>query len=237
MIKAESLTKKFGHFTAVDNVSFEIADNEVVGFLGPNGAGKSTTMRILTGYISPTSGCAHVGGINVIQDPFRVKAITGYLPENSPVYKDMTVIEFITFVARLRGLYGQVLKNSIDRVISLCSLQEVLRQPIDTLSKGYLHRVCLAQAIVHDPDYLILDEPTDGLDPNQKYEVRKLIREMGGNKTILISTHILEEVDACCSRVIIIANGRIVADAKPSELRKRYGKNDLSEIFRVLTTN
>ena len=219
----------------MDNISFEINGNEVVGFLGPNGAGKSTTMRMLTGYIVPTSGEINVGGTDVLQNPLQVKSITGYLPENSPVYKDMTVIEFIKFTGRLRGLAGNELKTAIDNVVLRCSLQNVIRQPVDTLSKGYLQRVCLAQAIIHDPQYLILDEPTDGLDPNQKFEVRKLIREMGKNKTILISTHILEEVDACCSRVIIISNGRIVANAKPDELRKTHGKEDLSEIFRMLT--
>jgi len=235
MIKVKSLTKKFGNFIAVDNISFEIPGNQVVGFLGPNGAGKSTTMRMLTGYFPPTTGDITVGGIDVVQDPLKVKSITGYLPENSPVYKDMTVIEFIKFVASIRGVESHKLEAALDRVITLCSLQGVLHQPIDTLSKGYLQRVCFAQAVVHDPQYLILDEPTDGLDPNQKYEIRNLIREMGQNKTILISTHILEEVDACCSRVIIISQGKIKADDKPDNLRKRYGKEDLSAIFRELT--
>ncbi|HJO92561.1 MAG TPA: ATP-binding cassette domain-containing protein [Victivallales bacterium] len=221
MIQVENLTKKFGSFTAVDNISFSIKHGEVVGFLGPNGAGKSTTMRMITGYYSPTDGNINLGKTNVVKNPTDAKKHIGYLPENSPAYKDMIPIDFLRFIASLRGIKKNDRKNAIDRVINICSLEPVLYQQIDTLSKGFLQRVCLAQAIIHDPPYLILDEPTDGLDPNQKRGIRKLIKDMGKDKTIMISTHILEEINACCSRVIVISKGRIVADGTEEYLKKK----------------
>ncbi|MCP4179785.1 MAG: ATP-binding cassette domain-containing protein [bacterium] len=221
MIHVKNLTKKFSSFTAVDNISFKIKPGEVVGFLGPNGAGKSTTMRMITGYYAPTAGNINLGNINVIKHPIEAKKHIGYLPENSPAYKDMIPIDFLKFSASLRGIKRSERKDAIDRVVSICNLESVLYQQIETLSKGFLQRVCLAQAIIHDPPYLILDEPTDGLDPNQKQGIRKLIKEMGENKTILISTHILEEVNACCSRVIVISKGKIVADGTEEHLKKK----------------
>jgi ABC-2 type transport system ATP-binding protein len=191
----------------------------VLGFLGPNGAGKSTTMRMITGFMPPTSGRITVGAHDVLESPIQAKRLIGYLPENAASYPDMTVASFLDFVAELRDLHGAARKKAVNRVIELCFLQNVLPQSIDTLSKGYKHRTCLAQALIHDPDVLIMDEPTDGLDPNQKHEVRNLIRELGANKAIIFSTHILEEVDAACSRAIIIDRGRIVANGTPEELR------------------
>ena len=221
MIKVENLTKAFGAKIAVNDLSFGVERGEVLGFLGPNGAGKSTTMRMVTGFIPPTSGNIYVGGHDVLQDPIRAKRLIGYLPENAPGYADMTVEGFLKFVAELRGLNGDGRKRAVNRAVELCFLENVLYQTIDTLSKGYKHRTCLAQSLIHDPDVLILDEPTDGLDPNQKHEVRNLIKRMGENKAIVFSTHILEEVEAVCSRVIIIDRGRIVANGTPAELKAR----------------
>ena len=221
MIKVENLTKAFGPKLAVNDVSFSVERGEVLGFLGPNGAGKSTTMRMVTGFIPPTSGSISVGGYDVVQDPIRAKRLIGYLPENAPGYADMTVAGFLNFAAELRGLKGTARKGAVNRAIELCFLENVLHQTIDTLSKGYKHRTCLAQSLIHDPDVLILDEPTDGLDPNQKHEVRNLIKRMGANKAIVFSTHILEEVEAACSRVIIIDRGSIVANGTPAELKAR----------------
>ena len=221
MIKVENLTKAFGPKLAVNDVSFEVQRGEVLGFLGPNGAGKSTTMRTITGFIPPTSGKISVGGHDVVADPIGAKRLIGYLPENAPGYADMTVHGFLSFAAELRGLSGEAKKRAVNRAMELCFLENVLHQSIDTLSKGYKHRTCLAQALIHDPDVLIMDEPTDGLDPNQKHEVRNLIRRMGANKAIVFSTHILEEVEAACSRVIIIDRGRIVANGTPEELKAR----------------
>jgi len=191
----------------------------VLGFLGPNGAGKSTTMRMVTGFMPPTSGKVSIGGHDVAESPLAAKRLIGYLPENAASYPDMTVRGFLEFAAELRGLRGSLKKQAVGRVVERCFLQSVLRQSIDTLSKGYKHRTCLAQALIHDPDVLIMDEPTDGLDPNQKHEVRNLIRELGSNKAIIFSTHILEEVDAACTRAIIIDRGKIVANGTPVELR------------------
>jgi ABC-2 type transport system ATP-binding protein len=219
MIKIESLVKAFGAKRAVDGVSFEVARGEVLGFLGPNGAGKSTTMRMITGFIPPSSGRVSVGGHDVAESPLEAKRLIGYLPEAAPSYPDMTVEGFLGFAAEMRGLAGAARRNAIGRVVDLCFLQSVLGQSIDTLSKGYRHRTCLAQALIHDPEVLILDEPTDGLDPNQKHEVRNLIRELGRSKAVVFSTHILEEVDAACTRAIIIDRGRIVANGTPAELR------------------
>lgn len=221
MIKVENLTKTFGPKIAVNDVSFAVERGEVLGFLGPNGAGKSTTMRMVTGFIPPTSGRILVGGHDVAQDPIAAKRLIGYLPENAPGYADMTVHGFLNFAAELRGMRGDARKRAVHRAVELCFLENVLHQTIDTLSKGYKHRTCLAQSLIHDPEVLILDEPTDGLDPNQKHEVRNLIRRMGANKVIIFSTHILEEVEETCSRVIIIDRGRIVANGTPAELKGR----------------
>ncbi|HEY2124507.1 MAG TPA: ATP-binding cassette domain-containing protein [Chthoniobacterales bacterium] len=221
MIKVRNLKKLFGAKTAVNGVSFAVEKGEVLGFLGPNGAGKSTTMRMITGFIPPSAGEVSVGGFNMLENPLPAKRLIGYLPENAPSYADMSVLGFLGFAAELRGLRGEAKKRAIDRVAELCFLEPVLHQSIETLSKGYRHRTCFAQAIIHDPEVLILDEPTDGLDPNQKHEVRTLIRKMGQTKAIIFSTHILEEVDAACSRAIIIDRGQIVANGTPEELRQR----------------
>ena len=225
MIRIENLVKTFGAKRAVDGISFSVERGEVLGFLGPNGAGKSTTMRMVTGFMPPTAGRITVGGHDVAESPLEAKRLIGYLPENAASYPDMTVKGFLEFAAELRGLSGKNRKQAVARVVERCFLQGVLRQSIDTLSKGYKHRTCLAQALIHDPEVLIMDEPTDGLDPNQKHEVRNLIRELGKNKAIVFSTHILEEVDAACTRAIIIDRGRIVANGTPEELR---GMSDLA---------
>ena len=221
MIKVENLSKAFGPKFAVNDVSFTVERGEVLGFLGPNGAGKSTTMRMVTGFIPPTAGRITVGGHDVVEDPILAKRMIGYLPENAPGYADMTVEGFLKFAAELRGLRGDARRQAVHRAVELCFLENVLYQSIDTLSKGYKHRTCLAQSLIHDPQILIMDEPTDGLDPNQKHEVRNLIKRMGENKAIVFSTHILEEVEAACSRVIIIDRGRIVANGTPQELKAR----------------
>ncbi len=224
MIEVRSLVKAFGQKLAVDHISFDVAKGEVLGFLGPNGAGKSTTMRVIAGYLSASSGVVTVGGKDVETSPLEAKQQIGYLPENAPSYGEMDVLGFLRFAGELRGLRGAALTQAVNSALETCFLTNVRNQSIDTLSKGYRHRVGLAQAIIHDPPVLILDEPTDGLDPNQKHEVRSLIRRMGETKAIIFSTHILEEVEATCSRVIIIDNGKIVASGTPSELKSR-GKN------------
>ncbi|MCS6877172.1 MAG: ATP-binding cassette domain-containing protein [Geminicoccaceae bacterium] len=221
MVRLERLTKRFGDVRAVEEVSFSVGRGEVLGFLGPNGAGKSTTMRMLTGYLLPTSGTAKVMGFDVVERAREVKKRIGYLPEGAPLYADMSPLALLRFVGGMRGLEGKELERKIARAIELTSLEEVAHRPIDTLSKGFRRRVGLAQAILHDPPVLVLDEPTDGLDPNQKHEVRKLIKAMSAEKAIIVSTHILEEVDAVCDRAVIIARGRIVADATPEELERR----------------
>jgi ABC-2 type transport system ATP-binding protein len=221
MIKVQNLIKHFGPKIAVNGVSFSVEKGEVLGFLGPNGAGKSTTMRMITGFIPPTDGHVTVGGFNVVDSPLPAKALIGYLPENAPSYGDMTVHSFLTFTAELRGLSGDSKKRAVHKAIERCFLEPVIYQSIDTLSKGYRHRTCFAQSIIHDPEVLILDEPTDGLDPNQKHEVRTLIRNMGEKKAIIFSTHILEEVEAVCSRAIIIDRGQVVANGTPKELKAR----------------
>jgi ABC-2 type transport system ATP-binding protein len=235
MIKVENLTKAFGTKLAVNDVSFTVERGEVLGFLGPNGAGKSTTMRMLTGFIPPTSGKITVGGYDMLEQPLQAKRLFGYLPENAPGYADMSVRGFLSFCAELRGLKGDAREKAVNRAVELCFLQSVFHQSIDTLSKGYKHRTCLAQALIHDPDILIMDEPTDGLDPNQKFEARNLIKHMGENKAIIFSTHILEEVEAVCSRVIIIDRGRIVANGTPQELKARSPEGRLDEVFRSIT--
>ncbi len=218
MIEIENLQKRFGAITAVDGVSFTVERGTVLGFLGPNGAGKSTTMKMLTGFLPPTGGTARIGGHDITTDSLAAKQLVGYLPEGAPLYPDMTPEGFLHFIAEIRGLSGAKAKARVAEVAEKVSLQKVMRQPIETLSKGFKRRVGLAQAILHDPQVLVLDEPTDGLDPNQKKEVRALIRSMQQDKVIILSTHILEEVEALCSRVIIIAGGRIVIDCAPGEL-------------------
>ncbi len=235
MIKVENLCKTFGTKRAVDNLSFEVARGEVLGFLGPNGAGKSTTMRMITGFIPPTSGRITVCGFNVADAPIDAKRKIGYLPESAPSYQEMTVLSFLRFSAEIRGLTGEQKKRAIRRVVDLCHLERVLGQTIETLSKGFRHRTCLAQSIIHDPEVLILDEPTDGLDPNQKHEVRDLIREMGASKVIILSTHILEEVEAVCSRAIIIDRGAIVANGTPAEFKAQAPTGKLEDFFRSVT--
>ncbi len=224
MIETTQLTKRYGNLTAVDGISFKVEPGQVLGFLGPNGAGKSTTMKMIAGFLAPTSGSAKVCGYDVESQPIEAKRSLGYLPEGAPSYGEMTPRAFLEFVADVRGIAGDTRKRRLDDVIGRLQLGGVLAQPIDTLSKGFKRRVGLAQAILHDPPVLILDEPTDGLDPNQKHEVRTLINAMSHDKIIVISTHILEEVHAVCTRAVIIAGGKLLADATPSELeaRSRY---------------
>ena len=221
MLEIKGLTRQFGQFIAVNNVSFSVESGEVLGFLGPNGAGKSTTMKMVTGFLSPTSGTAVVCGDDVTRDPIAVKRHIGYLPEGAPLYEDMTPAELLGFVANVRGLTSADRRSAIDNAVAKLQLDEVYNQQIGTLSKGFKRRVGLAQAILHDPDVLILDEPTDGLDPNQKFQVRELIGEMSKDKAIVISTHLLEEVDAVCSRAVVIARGAKVADGTPADLERR----------------
>lgn len=221
MIELRELRKHFDTFVAVDGVSFCVDKGEVLGFLGPNGAGKSTTMRMVAGFLTPTSGTAIVAGHDVTRDPLGVKRVMGYLPEGAPAYPDMTPESFLRFVAEVRGYTGKQRKSRVEGAAARVHLEGVMRQPIETLSKGYKRRVGLAQALLHDPKVLIMDEPTDGLDPNQKHEVRELIRALGGERAVILSTHILEEVEAVCSRAVVIARGSIVADGTPDELRRR----------------
>ena len=220
MVQLEMLAKNFGPLRAVDAVSFSVSRGEVVGFLGPNGAGKSTTMRMLTGFVTPSSGTAKVMDFDVVRQPIEVKKRIGYLPEGAPGYADMSVENFLAFVGRVRGFKRKELRERVVAAAEKTSLMDVMYRPIETLSKGYRRRVGLAQAILHDPPVLVMDEPTDGLDPNQKFEVRRLIEEMAGDKAIIISTHILEEVDAVCTRAVVIAGGKIVADAEPEMLKR-----------------
>mgnify|MGYP001315410626 CR=1 FL=1 len=224
LIEVESVHKHFGAIRAVDGVSFQVRRGEVLGFLGPNGAGKSTTMRMITGFLSPTSGKIRVCGNNVMEQGIAARRSLGYLPEGAPLYGDMTPLEFLQFISSVRGVTKQLGTASINRVVDQLGLGPVLAQPIDTLSKGFKRRVGLAQAVLHDADVLILDEPTDGLDPNQKREVRGLIRNLARKKAIIISTHLLEEVDAVCTRAMVINQGKIIVDCSPDELaaRSRY---------------
>jgi ABC-2 type transport system ATP-binding protein len=221
MIEIRGLTKRFGPIVAVDGISFAVGRGEVLGVLGPNGAGKSTTMKMVTGYLPPSDGTAVVCGFDVTERPIEVKRRIGYLPEGAPLYEDMTPLAFLSFVAEVRGFSGAAQREAVMRAAERINLSEVMQQPIGTLSKGFKRRVGLAQAIVHDPEVLILDEPTDGLDPNQKHEVRQLIAHMAADKAIVISTHLLEEVHAICTRALIIARGRLVADGTPQELEAR----------------
>lgn len=221
MIKIDGLTKRYGQHTVVDQLSFECSAGEILGFLGPNGAGKSTTMKMVTGFVAPSSGSASVCGHDIGTDALAARRKMGYLPEGAPCYPEMTPRSFLEFIADIRELVGERRKQRLDEVIGRLHLEPVLGQNIDTLSKGFKRRVGLAQAILHDPEVLILDEPTDGLDPNQKHEVRQLIQSMAKDKLIVISTHILEEVEAVCSRAIIISAGRILADDTPRNLAAR----------------
>jgi ABC-2 type transport system ATP-binding protein len=233
LIEIERLTKRFAGFTAVDDISFSVERGEVLGFLGPNGAGKSTTMRMLAGFMPPTAGTARICGADVVDQPVQAKRNLGFLPEGAPTYPEMTVGGFLAFTGRIRGYRGGELADRTAHAMALTQLEGVRLQPIETLSKGFKRRVGLAQALLHDPPVLVLDEPTDGLDPNQKHEVRALIRRMAPEKAIVISTHILEEVGAVCTRAIIIARGRLVVDAPPSVLEER-GRS-LDDVFRRLT--
>ncbi|MFZ5492486.1 MAG: ABC transporter ATP-binding protein [Pseudomonadota bacterium] len=220
-VAVRHLTKDFGPLRAVDDLSFSVGSGEVVGFLGPNGAGKSTTMKMITGYLAPTAGEVEVCGMDLAREPLAVKAAIGYLPEGAPLYGDMTPRRFLDFVASVRGLESTARARRVESVVDRMALGGVMDQSIETLSKGFKRRVGLAQAILHDPPVLILDEPTDGLDPNQKHEVRELIRDIAADKVIIVSTHILEEVEAICSRAVIIAGGRLLADGRPAELASR----------------
>jgi ABC-2 type transport system ATP-binding protein len=221
MLEIRHLVKSFGPLVAVDDVSFTVPQGEVLGFLGPNGAGKSTTMKMITGFLAPTAGTAIICGDDIGTKPIAAKRHIGYLPEGAPAYPDMTPADFLDFIAHIRGFSGSEAKRRIGRVVEMIRIAEVMHQPIETLSKGYRRRVGVAQALLHDPDVLILDEPTDGLDPNQKYEMRKIITAMRPDKAIIISTHLLEEVEAVCSRAIIIAHGRVLADGTPAQLAQR----------------
>ena len=221
MIKIDNLKKSFGGMAAVDGLTFSVVPGEILGFLGPNGAGKSTTMKMVTGFITPDHGEIILYGHNVLDAPVEAKKLIGYLPEGAPAYGDMTALQFLQFIARVRGLSVHAGRARIEEVIARLELAPVCHRPIDTLSKGFKRRVGIAQAIVHDPDVLILDEPTDGLDPNQKHQMRELIRGLGADKIVIISTHILEEVTAVCTRAIVISGGRIVADDTPSALETR----------------
>ncbi len=234
MISINKLCRNFGSIVAVNDVSFDIGKGEVLGFLGPNGAGKSTLMKMLACFLKPDSGTATVCGYDILKNPVEVRRSIGYLAENVPLYNEMTVGDFLNFVCDARDIKNKDRKEALDRIVPMCSIESVYHQTIDTLSKGYKRRVGLAQTLIHDPDVLILDEPTDGLDPNQKHEVRGLINRMSEDKCIIVSTHILEEVDAVCSRAIIISKGKIQIDSTPEKLKEEY-KCGLDEIFRKIT--
>jgi len=236
MIEVKKLRRSFGPVVAVDGISFSVEKGQVLGLLGPNGAGKSTAMRMLACFLRPDSGTANICGYDIQQNPIEVRKSIGYLAENVPAYNEMTVGSFLDFVCDAREIKGKARKKALDKVVPICSIESVYHQTIETLSKGYKRRVGLAQALIHDPEVLILDEPTDGLDPNQKHEVRKLINKMSKDKCIIISTHILEEVEAVCSRTIIIAKGKILVDSTPEELKEKY-QCSLDAVFRRITRN
>ena len=235
MIDVQHLRRSFGPVVAVDDISFQVQKGDVLGFLGPNGAGKSTAMKMLACFLVPDSGTASLCGYDILKNPVGVRRSVGYLAENAPAYNEMTVGGFLQFVCDVRRIHGAAREKAMDRVVPLCSIESVYHQTMETLSKGYRRRVGLAQALIHDPQILILDEPTDGLDPNQKHEVRKLITAMAEEKCIIISTHILEEVELICSRTIIIARGKILVDSTPQELMQKH-KCSLDEVFRKITS-
>ncbi|MCF3648381.1 ABC transporter ATP-binding protein [Synoicihabitans lomoniglobus] len=235
MIEVNGLSKSYGTKLAVDNINFTVQRGDILGFLGPNGAGKSTTMKMITGFLRPSAGTAVVGGFDVTRDPVAVKRQIGYLPESAPAYGEMTVAEFLNFIAEARGFKGSARQAPVDRAIRLTHLEGVRSQTIETLSKGFKQRVGFAQAVLHDPAVLILDEPTDGLDPNQKNEVRALIKELATEKAVVLSTHILEEVDAICTRIILISQGQVVVDETPAEFQARQPGARLDAIFASLT--
>lgn len=235
MLEVKNLKKSFGDFEAVKGISFTVSKGEVLGFLGPNGAGKSTTMRMITGFLPPTSGTAVICGKDISVEPVAAKAHLGYLPESAPSYKAMTVKDYLAFVAEIRGFAGKAGADKVDAVIVKAKLEKVVNQTIETLSKGYRQRTAFAAAILHDPDVLIMDEPTDGLDPNQKFAVREMIKEMSADKAIIISTHILEEVDAVCNKVIVIADGEKKFDGTPAELAALDASGKIDVVFRNLT--
>jgi ABC-2 type transport system ATP-binding protein len=236
MIEVKGLVKTYGSKRAVDGVSFTVKRGDILGFLGPNGAGKSTTMKMITGFLRPDAGIATVDGIDVAENPVAVKSRIGYLPESAPAYPEMTVEEFLSFIAEVRGFKSADAKRTqVDRAITLTHLNPVRKQTIETLSKGFKQRVGFAQALLHDPPVLVLDEPTDGLDPNQKNEVRSLIKSMAVEKAVILSTHILEEVEAICTRVIIISQGKVVVDETPAQFRSRQPGARMDDIFRTLT--
>ncbi len=229
LISATNLKKSFDQFIAVDNIDLSVSRGEVVGFLGPNGAGKSTTMKMLTGFLEPDNGEIFINNINLKSDPLKAKEYIGYLPEGAPSYSDMIVADFLSFIGKMRGLHDNSLSNRLEEMANQINLKEMWDRPIETLSKGFKRRVGIAQALIHDPDILILDEPTDGLDPNQKHEMRNLIKRISTNKAIVISTHILEEVEAVCSRAVIISNGKLLANDTPKNLENEFlNKNTLS---------
>jgi ABC-2 type transport system ATP-binding protein len=234
MINVMKLRRRFGPILAVDDISFKVGKGEVLGFLGPNGAGKSTAMKMLACFITPDGGTATICGHDILRDPIKVRQSLGYLAENAPAYGEMTVGSFLNFICDARKITGRARKEAIEHILGLCAIESVYHQTIETLSKGYRRRVGLAQTLIHDPAVLILDEPTDGLDPNQKYEVRQLINKMASDKCIIVSTHILEEVDAICTRSIIISKGRILADDTPEALKEKY-QGSLDEVFRMIT--
>jgi ABC-2 type transport system ATP-binding protein len=233
MIEADGLCKQFGSYLAVRDVSFSIPKGEVVAFLGPNGAGKTTTMRLLTGFVAPTHGRARIAGIDVQSDRIKAADHLGYLPENGPLYPDMTPLSLLRFFGEARGIPGSLLHERIDAVVSQCSLESVAHKPIGKLSKGYRQRVSMAQSLLHDPEVLIMDEPTSGLDPNQIRGVRQLIRDLGQSKTVLVSTHILQEVEPVADRVLFIHDGKIVFDGKVGEMASQNG--NLEQAFYNLT--
>jgi len=236
MIEVKELRRSFGPVVAVDGISFSVEKGQVLGLLGPNGAGKSTAMRMLACFLRPDSGTATICGYDIQENPIEIRKSIGYLAENVPAYNEMTVGSFLDFVCDAREIKGKARKKALDRIVPMCSIDSVYHQTIETLSKGYKRRVGLAQALIHDPGVLILDEPTDGLDPNQKHEVRKLINKMAKDKCIIISTHILEEVEAVCSRTIIIAKGKILVDSTPEQLKEKY-QCSLDAVFRRITKN
>jgi gliding motility-associated transport system ATP-binding protein len=226
MIKIKNLTKKYDDLLAVDDISLEIKEGEILGFLGPNGAGKTTTMKMLTGFMAPTSGTISFDNLDIIEDSLEIRAKIGYLPENNPLYEDMKVYEYLAFIGRVRGMDRKTLLKRMKEMIKLAGLGSVLKQPIVELSKGYRQRVGIAQAMLHDPEILILDEPTSGLDPNQIVEIRSLIKKLGEQKTIILCSHIMQEVQATCDRVIIISEGKIVGQGTPQELTANATGND-----------